>query len=156
MISRIDVPRGTPYIVPGKSSGSWTAQSSSCRSGEKSCAGSPAAIQPIGTTVPGGSARLTCKTLLIAQLNRVPAREPGEHRDPGRYEHLVLDDRAVEVTVRSDQHGVPDNQLVLCSSSKHGVLHDEHVLAELDRPAVAVDHRPVRGRAAGTDGSRRR
>ena len=82
MISRMDVPRGTPYIVPGKSSGSWTAQSSSCRSGENSCAGSPAAIHPIGTTVSGGRVLLTCSTLLIRSSLRVPARVPANIETP--------------------------------------------------------------------------
>src|SRR5829696_10380215 len=54
MISRIEVPRGTSYIVPGKSRPSWTAHNSSCRLGENSWAGRPTAIQPIGTTESGG------------------------------------------------------------------------------------------------------
>jgi hypothetical protein len=68
--------------VPGKSSPRCTSHSSSCRSGEKSWAGSPAAIQPIGTTLSGRSRELTCSTLLIRSSERVPATAPGKTETP--------------------------------------------------------------------------
>ena len=82
MISRIDVPRGTPYTVPGKSRGSCTDQSSSWRSGGNSRAGSPAAIQPMGTTVPGSRTEFTCSTLLILSSLPRPATDPGNIDTP--------------------------------------------------------------------------
>ena len=51
-------------------------------SGENSSAGSPAAIQPIGTTVPGGSVDLTWRTLLIRSSLPWPMRAPANTDTP--------------------------------------------------------------------------
>ena len=43
-------------------------------------AGSPAAIQPIGTAVPGASRELTCRTELMRSSQPMPATAPGTGR----------------------------------------------------------------------------
>jgi hypothetical protein len=55
---------------------------SSCWSGENSWAGSPAAIQPIGTVVSGSCRELTCTTALIRTSLPWPAIEPGNSDAP--------------------------------------------------------------------------
>ena len=74
--------QGDAVDSAGESSGSCAAQSSSWRSGENSSAGSPAAIQPIGTTVPGASREFTWRTLRIRSSDAVPATEPGNIETP--------------------------------------------------------------------------
>jgi hypothetical protein len=68
--------------VPGKSSGAWTVHSSSWRSGEKSSAGSPAAIQPIGTVAPAASVELTWTTPLMRTSLPAPTTAPGKTLAP--------------------------------------------------------------------------
>ena len=60
----------------GKSSGSWIAQMRSCSPGGRISAGSPTAIQPIGTVASAGSAVLTWTTPLIRTSARAPIRAP--------------------------------------------------------------------------------
>jgi hypothetical protein len=85
------------------------------------------------------------------QLRPCADDRAGEDRDSGGDEDLVLDASAVEVTVWTDEDRVAENQRVVGSSSEHGVLHDEDILAQDDRTPVGVQHRAVEDTRSGTD-----
>ena len=134
--------------MPGKSSSRWTAQSSSCRSGGNSWAGSPTAIQPIGTVAPGASAVLTCTTPWIRTSLPAPSRAPGNSAAPVARKQLVLDVGAVDVRVRPDEHVVarasPD---VPARPRTSAFSITTQLRADLDPPSSAVSTAPNSTRA---------
>ena len=81
-LSPASAPASTPATVPAKSSVRWIAQISSCALGGNICAGSPTAIQPIGSSAPSGRALLTCSTPLMRISAPAPSREPGNSDAP--------------------------------------------------------------------------
>ena len=85
------------------------------------------------------------------QLGPCSDDRTGEDRDSGGDEGLVLGKSAVEVTVRTDEDRVAENQRMVGSPSEHGILHDEDVVAQGDRTPVGVQHRAVEDTRSGTD-----
>ena len=85
------------------------------------------------------------------QLGPCADDRTGEDRDSRGDEDLVLDTSAVEVTVWTDEDRVAENQRMVGSSSEHGILHDEDVLAQADRTPVGVQHCAVEDTRSGTD-----
>lgn len=141
MISRIEVLRGTPYIVPGKSRPSWTAHSSSCRPGGNNWAGRPAATQPMGTTVSAGRWLLTCSTLPVRSSERARATAPAKIETPVATKTSSSMRR--HSRVRADEYRVADDGRMLGPATQYRVLHDDDVLAEDHGATVAVEDRSM-------------
>src|SRR5215813_1983952 len=129
-----------PKTVRGNSSVFCTAQMRSCSLGGRICAGSPTAIQPMGTVAPTGTAVFTCTTPLIRTSERAPRRAPLKTLAPvaTKTESATA---AREMRVGTDQDVVADADRVSGCAPQHGLFHDDAVLSNRNGPAFGDEYR---------------
>jgi hypothetical protein len=133
---RSGVSRENPKTVPGKSSSRWISQILSCSLGGSTWAGSPTATQPIGTSPSLGQDRVDVHDAPDPDFGSRAEPSAGEQGGACGDERLVGDRGPVDMRVRPDDDVPTDSSRVSAATADQRVLHHDHVVSELDRPAV--------------------
>ena len=114
---------------------------SSWRSGGRICAGSPTAIQPIGTIVPGSSTVLTCTTPWMRTSMPVPSRAPGKSAAPVAMKHPL----SIRVPLTWACGPIRTSSPIVAgccgAAADERVLHDHAARPDRDRAVLGGQHR---------------
>src|SRR5262249_15278094 len=114
------------------------------------CAGSPTAIQPMGTVAPTGTAVFTCTTPLIRTSERAPRRAPLKTLAPvatktesatGQPERCAWGPTRTWLATRTRGPVVADADRVSGCAPQHGLFHDDAVLSNSNGPAFGDEYR---------------